>query len=326
MKQKFINVASYIAVKSGLTRILSKFNKTPRIIYYHGIETNISDSYIQGVHISEKKFREHLDYLKKNFEVISIDQFTERFESNSFKGNEVVITFDDGYKNNLTVAAPILKEYNFPFTVFLSTALVDDTSLRFPTFIIRAIVMKCKNETIQLNSINKKYILSNKAQRREVAQGLIAIAKKAPNAEVNSLLQDLISNISHEEYKEICNAFISDEAMNWEDVKKIMEYNCTLASHCDEHFICHENQTREEILYQLIQSRNKITQVQGSCHYFAFPNGTNCELARKLTNKVGYKMSFSTKYKHINYNADTTAMYRLPVPLNVDRFKLMMSL
>ena len=37
----------------------------------------------------------------------------------------VCITFDDGYRDNLTVAAPILERYRLPATLFLATGLVE---------------------------------------------------------------------------------------------------------------------------------------------------------------------------------------------------------
>src|SRR5690606_11431185 len=41
------------------------------------------------------------------------------FGSPSGQTSDISITFDDGYKNNLTLAAPLLLEKQYPFTVFV---------------------------------------------------------------------------------------------------------------------------------------------------------------------------------------------------------------
>ncbi len=326
MKQKIINTISSIVVNSGLGSVLNKINRTPRVIYYHGIENKIIDPYIQAVHINKNSFKKHLLFIKKKYEVISINEFYERFKNNSLKGKEIVITFDDGYRNNLTVAAPILQEFGFPFTVFLSTGLIEDNNLRFPTFLIRSIVLEAKTNKITIQSLGKEFDLGDIQHRKNVAQELIRIAKTAKNSQVNILLEELKNNISKSEFEEISEKFASDQAMNWDEVKELLKYDCTLASHCVDHFVCHDKQDKEEMYQQLLDSRNSIIKIQGHCDYFAYPNGTNCELARELTEKSGYKMAFSTKYRHINNKANSASMYRLPVPLNVNRFKLMMSI
>ncbi len=42
---------------------------------------------------------------------------------------EVVLTFDDGYRDNLLLVAPILEKYHFPFTVFVVSDFIDSSNL-----------------------------------------------------------------------------------------------------------------------------------------------------------------------------------------------------
>ena len=44
----------------------------------------------------------------------------------SLPDKAVVITFDDGYSSIFDTAFPMLKNYGFPFTLFLSTEPIDD--------------------------------------------------------------------------------------------------------------------------------------------------------------------------------------------------------
>ncbi len=327
IKTRAVNLLSKFIVISGISKLLRCFNKSPKVIYYHGIENTIIDQYIQGVQISSETFKSNLKFIKKNYQVISITEFYERFKSNTFNGDEVVITFDDGYKNNLTVAAPILKELRMPFTVFLSTNLIDNTELRFPTFIIRSVVMETKKSQLVIKTLgNKTYTLEDLEYRRKTSQELISCAKKLSNEQVNLILEELLGNLSSQEVDVIFKTYESDKSMNWEDAKLLLQYGCTLASHCEDHFICHEAQDEKEMYKQLLNSRNKIKDIQGHCDFFAYPNGTNCELARNLVIKAGYKMAFTTKMGSIDKSSDISAINRVPVPLDNNRFIFRMSI
>jgi len=54
-----------------------------------------------------------------------MDELTKKLaECETPKRGTVVITFDDGYLDNYELAAPILKKYNFPVTIYLATEYV----------------------------------------------------------------------------------------------------------------------------------------------------------------------------------------------------------
>lgn len=78
-------------------------------------------------------FFKQMSYLKQNdYQAISIDEALEVMRSAKppVKKN-VVITFDDGYQDNLTNALPILKKFNFTATVYLTTHFISEEGLFF---------------------------------------------------------------------------------------------------------------------------------------------------------------------------------------------------
>ena len=64
----------------------------------------------------ENKIR---DYQNRGFSFVSIGQLP-------CKGRWVCITFDDGYRDNYTVVYPLLKELGVPFTIYVTTGIIDD--------------------------------------------------------------------------------------------------------------------------------------------------------------------------------------------------------
>jgi peptidoglycan/xylan/chitin deacetylase (PgdA/CDA1 family) len=65
---------------------------------------------------------------ERGYVCLSLDEAVERIAAGETSERFAVFTLDDGYKDNLTVAAPIFKRYRVPFTVYLATSLPDGTA------------------------------------------------------------------------------------------------------------------------------------------------------------------------------------------------------
>ena len=92
------------------------------VIMYHRVINKSENEGIYGTYIYEDIFRKHLQYLKdKNYTVITFKDLDKIGWRNRFeKGKKyIILTFDDGYKDNYDLAFPILKEFDFKATIFL---------------------------------------------------------------------------------------------------------------------------------------------------------------------------------------------------------------
>ncbi|PKL81971.1 MAG: polysaccharide deacetylase [Ignavibacteriae bacterium HGW-Ignavibacteriae-3] len=101
-------------------------NEIP-IIYYHRIAKNISDAGKHGIFVTEQQFENHLRFLKKaGYKSISFDEALNVKKSGT-SGKFVMITFDDGYEDNYTLAFPLLKKYGCKALIFLVAGLESNT-------------------------------------------------------------------------------------------------------------------------------------------------------------------------------------------------------
>ena len=103
--------------------------KTFAIFLFHGVidYSNISIRNYTKKHLFSEEFQILIKKLKENGNPISMDDLIWH-KKNSLKIHpySYAITFDDGFENNYSVAAPILEEYSTPATFYVSTNLIDN--------------------------------------------------------------------------------------------------------------------------------------------------------------------------------------------------------
>ena len=90
-------------------------------MYHRVIETEEEKGYYDTF-VTKENFEKQMKYLKENnYEPIFFKDIKNGEYKNRFNKKYVIITFDDGYKDNYKVALPILKKYNFKIVLFLIT-------------------------------------------------------------------------------------------------------------------------------------------------------------------------------------------------------------
>lgn len=72
------------------------------------------------IDISPARFAQQLQWLGRTGKVVRLDQTL-----TDARRNAIAITFDDGYRDNLTVALPLLEKFNLPMTLFVVAGFVD---------------------------------------------------------------------------------------------------------------------------------------------------------------------------------------------------------
>jgi hypothetical protein len=79
-----------------------------------------------GIVVTPETFARHMDFLKRRFRPLSLDEFQQHMESGSpFPEGACLVTFDDGWVDNHDHALPILHEHGIPAVVFVATDYID---------------------------------------------------------------------------------------------------------------------------------------------------------------------------------------------------------
>lgn len=120
---------SIIILLLGIAGSINQVNAANHaiILQYH----HVSDNTPPITSISPELFKWHLEYLQQqDFTVWPLSRIASHLEQGKALPEKcVAITFDDAYRSIYTTAYPMLKEKNWPFTVFINTAAVGSSSM-----------------------------------------------------------------------------------------------------------------------------------------------------------------------------------------------------
>jgi peptidoglycan/xylan/chitin deacetylase (PgdA/CDA1 family) len=171
------------------------------ILCYHGVTERADDDPVDrsAILVKRQLFESHMKYLKRYYTVISLREYlTARVQNKPLPLHSVVLTFDDGLRNFLTVAAPTLRELDLPATIFLITDRVErresssgadtwspaDDRVSLSWSEVRALQATQEVDFGSHTCSHPEFsdMLANSRFRRELHDSLDVISRNVPNA------------------------------------------------------------------------------------------------------------------------------------------------
>ncbi len=244
------------------------------IIAYHGISLDDEHLWDPDLYMTPQQFRERLQLLKKSgCSVLPLGEAVERLYANDLPETSVALTFDDGYYDFYKQAHPILQEFNFPATVYLTTFYVNYNKPVFDA-VCGYLLWKGRNSTLSLKNLISQDVninLSSKAARVEVCDLLIKFARqnKLSSVEKDSLAAKVahLVNVDYEALhaKRILHLLTPDE------VSKLNGAGIDIELHTHRHY----SPLDRQLFYKEIEdNRNSIHSMTGlPTPHFCYPSG-----------------------------------------------------
>jgi peptidoglycan/xylan/chitin deacetylase (PgdA/CDA1 family) len=134
--------------------------------------------------VDAQRFREILGWLKDWAHVIPLDEAAERLARGSLPARACVLTFDDGYEDNVSVALPILQEFRMPATFFIATGFLGQGRMWNDRIIeaIRHAPVGALDLSTVTGDERSRFQISEAASRRQAIDALLgAIKYRAPD-------------------------------------------------------------------------------------------------------------------------------------------------
>jgi len=113
----------------GVRRRLARWpgrsrRRGPLILLYHRIAEVFPDPF--SLCVTAEHFAQHLQTLRRQAFPISLRNLAAAWGRGEAPRRAVAVTFDDGYADNLSVAKPLLDQFDVPATFFVATGYIDD--------------------------------------------------------------------------------------------------------------------------------------------------------------------------------------------------------
>jgi len=117
-----MNIRGTYRARMLARRLRSRVTRQAAILLYHRVADAGCDPW--SLCVSPRNFAQHLDVLAKHHHVVSFAGLPQALQRRRATQHPVVITFDDGYADNLHTAVPLLDRWGVPATIFVSTGWV----------------------------------------------------------------------------------------------------------------------------------------------------------------------------------------------------------
>jgi len=280
-------LARYLPV--GASRVL------PIIAYHRIFDIGNEDEFPYDpelVSASVADFTWQMETLRRHCRPLHLGEALQHLDENRpLPPRAVVVTFDDGHRDNYTNAFPVLRALGVPATVFLSTGYMD----REETFWfdeVAFLIFRTARHELELRTLGLHLALGSVAQRRRAMEDVLARMKAVPNTERLAALQELAAESG------VAGSAIDARSrpLTWRQVREMQDGGIEFGSHTVSHPVL-TRMTDEDLHYELNVSKQVLEQQLGrSVDLLAYPIGKADAFDGRVVNiarKCGYRLALT---------------------------------
>lgn len=304
----------------GLPRAASMgTRKSVTILMYHGFTDRTahdgSENY-QGLHQNIEMFRRHLEYLRDQYHVVPLEAVAEHYQrGTALPPHAAVITMDDGYRSNYTLAFPLLRQLGLPASIFLATGFVHAKRFQWTNRVEYA-VDHAQPAVLsaflgQAASGDDPRAMRGRALV-QIKSRLKQIAQEQRDAQVDQIEQRLGCSLSGA--PEIPAIY---QPLDWDEVREMHASGLvSFGSHTDAHFIL--SRCTPDVVRQDLQTAKRIIEdnLGAPCPLFCYPNGRRGDFdqqTRSVVAEVGHTCALTTVVGFNDASADVYELRRVGV-------------
>jgi peptidoglycan/xylan/chitin deacetylase (PgdA/CDA1 family) len=306
VKKRIFNLALSAAVKIGTFNVARRFSPTVlTVLNYHRVDDASRpgfNTFIPNVSATPTEFTRQMDYVKRYYNAITCEQL------NAFRRGEkelppypLLITFDDGYRDNYSNAYPILKERKLPALIFLATDYIENDT---PFYWDHVAYCFCqtKKESVELPVLGL-VSWTNVASRNAVVSRWIKSIKRLADQDKKRVVSELAGILD----VEVPGGVFANLHLTWDQVREMNRNGIEMGAHTAGHpILTHIPLPKAED--ELVRSKQKIEEEIGKpVVSFAYPNGGLEDFSPdvvRLVQKTGFELAFTlvngtTRYAEI---------------------------
>jgi peptidoglycan/xylan/chitin deacetylase (PgdA/CDA1 family) len=251
-----------------------------------------------------ERFDAYLRFARSWLNVLPLSEAVERLRDGALPPAATCITFDDGYADNLTVAAPLLQKYGLPATVFVATGYIDGGRM-WNDWVIDGI-KESPLDRIDLRDLDLPDLdIGTPDRRRHAVETLLPKVKYLPLPRRTIVCEE----VARRGRSDLGKALM----MTREQVTMLPEFGITVGAHTHTHPIL-ASESLEYCRTDIKRSKDTLEGwLQRPVDTFAYPNGVPGTDYRpehvQLVRSLGFTCAVSTSVGYAERGAD---VFQLP--------------
>lgn len=299
------------------------------ILTYHSILPPSVSLFPIAHHLGGELFEEHMRYLAEGkFNCVSLGQLAEYISSGEVPPRTVVVTFDDGFFNNYSVAYPILQRYGVPATIFLAEGFIGGRGLAWPE---RIALLLSLNSKASLQLGDHVFPVASEQERvaayRAIARHFSGVAPDGIETAISDLLAQAGLDIEQLYSGPLYEAV---RFMGWNEVTEMASAGLVQFG---SHTISHRRLvylTPEEARKEIADSRKMLESRVGVCDAFAYPHGRRGKdfesVHAEMAKDAGYRVVLTADTGSVTRQSDVLELPRISIlnDCSIDHFEYLM--
>ena len=252
--------------------------------------------------LSRQALENSLSWLSRYYRFVSLADAVEMITGRiPLQPYSLVLTFDDGYRNNLKHALPILRRYKAPAAFFVVTGHIEQ---RKPFWFDRLDYVlqhaAVDGRQVQIGQTNVSLQARDRASLRVSYKRLRDVAKgiERPDHEMVRELEGLAASLERECGRKLADIFADDDwsvVLTWKEIHDSGGEDAIIGSHTVDHVRLGlvDHQTCGA---QLVQSKQAIEEHLGKpCLYLCYPSGSFTEPVAQRARACGYEAALTSE-------------------------------
>lgn len=315
-------LARLLAV-SGIPRFLRWYNRDKiLILYLHSVvDTRELSWQPLRTPFSIDLLRRQLGIISRYYTWISLDDAVDIIAGRKpTVRNGIVLTFDDGYRNNMSVALPELEKHSIKPTFYVATGLLNNRQPYWFERLDYAIQQLQTTEQVRLHGRNFRFLPGERDSQRAAFAALRNSAKADfdDDREFYAFFNEVTERLERATGKSLKAIQAGDpcsETLSDRDLRELSESGrASIGSHTVDHFRL-DTVESAECANQLTESKRYVENATcAPCRHFCYPNGNwNREVAQAVA-AAGYDSAVTTTGGFNSVGDDRYTLRRLHMP------------
>lgn len=257
-------------------------------------------------------------YIKAGYEFISLDHMHDKIVNNDASNKCVVFTFDDGYKDVLEYAYPILKHNNVPFCIYVVANYADGNAIKWD-YLIENVIEDRATVAVETQAASVELDCSTLKKKGNAIRMLFSLMHSMNDPEHIHLIRKFFKTYSDMFYDKT-----RELTLDWSMIRAISrDPLVTIGAHTVNHYCLSkltESAARDEILGS---KRTLETKLDREILHFAYPYGGPAEADDrefKLVKQGGFKTGTTTRVGNISsedvHHLECLPRYRIGADVN----------